>query len=264
MLRFLFYAFPLVVWLMAPLPGFTQDYILGEGDVFTVSVYEQPDLETTVRISGDGKITLPLIGQVAAGDISIKQLAARIEALLADGYIVNPQVNIFMKEFRGRKVTILGEVKSSGVYEIKGYTTLLELISRTGGLTTDAANQAFIHRGGAEKFDKAAITIDLRGLMEEGRAAQNIPIVDGDNIYIPRKERFYLSGEVESPGAYNYEDDLTVIKALTMAGGATDKAAPNRIKIIRNPDGQEHIIKDVRMDMRVQPNDVIVVPESYF
>jgi len=211
---------------------------------------------------------MPLIGQVAAADLSVSKLSSKIEGLLADGYLVDPQVNIFIEEFRSRKVTILGQVNSPGVYEIKGQTTLLELISQADGLTPDAAERAVIHRKkpgqkGSNK-DEKAMQVDLARLMEEGRSSENIFVVDGDNIYIPKKEVFYVSGEVEKPDVYNYEKGLTVIKALTMAGGANEMAAPGRIKIIRIRDGKEHLIKDVKMGMKVRPNDVIVVPESYF
>ncbi len=255
-----------------PAPVAAQDYILGAGDVLTISVYDHPDLTTTVRISGDGMIVLPLIGQVQAGERSLNQLREMVEVRLADGYIVNPQVSIFMEEFRSRTVTILGEVEHPGVYEIKGHTTFLELISQAGGLTKDAARQAFVNRRAAEEEgdrlvlagSRAALVVNLKELMEKGQASQNIDIVAGDNIYIPPKDVFYVSGQVEDPGPYNHEEGLTVIQALTMAGGATDKAATNRIRIIRTKEGKEHLIKEVRLDMRVRPNDVIVVPESYF
>ncbi len=241
-----------------------QDYLLGGGDVVTVSVYEQPDMTTTVRISGDGMISLPLLGQVSADNLTVKQLEEKIELLLADGYVVDPQVHVFVEEFRSRKVTILGEVDSPGVYEIQGRTTILELISKAGGLTENAAYQAIIqNKDKAEAADPVTV-IDLSLLMKEGERSQNIDITDGDHVFIPQKEVFYVSGQVKKPDVYNYEQDLTVIKALTMAGGPTDKAAPNRTRIIRIRDGKEHLIKGARMDMRVLPNDVIMVPESYF
>ncbi len=242
-----------------------QDYILGEGDVLTVSVYDQPDLKSTVRISGDGMISLPLIGQVHATGQSVDQLSHKIETRLADGYLINPHVTIFIDEFRNLKVTILGGIISPGLYELKGQTTLLELISKAGGLTEDAANEAIIRRNTSNnKEGKTVINIDLNELMEKGQISKNITIINGDNIYIPKKKEYYITGEVKSPNAYTYQEGITVIQALTKAGGFSDKAAPSRIKIIRTIDGKEQLLKNVHMDERVQPNDVIVVPESYF
>jgi polysaccharide biosynthesis/export protein len=243
---------------------YAQDYVLGEGDVLTISVYDQPDLQSNVRISGDGMITLPLIGQIAAAGQSVDQLGKKIESRLADGYIIDPHVNIFVEEFRSLKATILGGVQAPGLYELKGQTSLLELISKAGGLTQEAANQAIIQRDQEGSKEKTRITVNLSQLMEQGQASQNISIVNGDNIYIPKKKVFYVTGEVKSPNSYEYEEGLTVIQALTKAGGVNDKAAPGRIKIIRSANGKEELLERVKMDQQVQANDVIVVPESYF
>ncbi|MBC2717943.1 MAG: periplasmic polysaccharide biosynthesis/export protein [Desulfobacteraceae bacterium] len=243
---------------------FAQDYVLGEGDVLTISVYDHPDLRTTVRISGDGMITLPLIGQLSAAGESIEKIGEKIESLLADGYIINPNVNIFIEEFRNRKATILGGVNNPGLYELKGHTTLLELISKAGGLKEKAASEAIIQRDQPDSKQKKIIIVNLFQLMEQGQESLNLSIVNGDNIYIPKKKVFYVTGEVNRPDVYDYEEGLTVIQALTKAGGVNDKAAPTRIHIIRSTDGKEHVREKVKMDLPIQPNDVIVVPESYF
>jgi polysaccharide export outer membrane protein len=209
-------------------------------------------------------ITMPLIGQVAAANISVKKLSEKIETLLADGYIVNPHANIFIEEFRSRKATILGEVESPGLYELEGHTSLLELISKAGGLTENAANRALIHRRQTADQKEQVIRINLQKLMEEGQAPQNLQVIGGDNIFISKKKVFYVTGEVKKPNFYNYEDGLTVIKALAMAGGVSDKAGPGRIKIIRSKDGREQLLEGVKMDQSIKPDDVIVVPESYF
>ena len=241
-----------------------QDYILGEGDVLTISVYGQPDLKSVVRISGDGMITFPLIGQVRAAGRSVDQLSEKIEFLLADGYLINPQVSIFIEEFRNLKATILGNIRSPGLYELSGQTTLLELISKAGGITGNAANEAIIRRIDIETGNQETISVNLNELMEKGRVSDDLSIINGDNVYIPPKKVFYVTGEVKSPAAYTYEEGITVIQALTKAGGFSKTAAPGRIKIIRKTDETEQLLKNVNMDEPVMPNDVIVVPESYF
>ncbi len=256
--------FFIIITLQFSHPAPAQDYLLGAGDVVKISVYEQPDMQTTVRISGDGMISLPLLGQISAENLSVKQLEDKIKRLLADGFIVDPQVHVFVEEFRGRKVTILGEVESPGVYEIQGETSILELVSKANGLTENAAYQAIIQHRGDDKPAAPVTVVDLGRLMKEGQSSENINIIDGDHVFIPKKEVFYISGQVKKPGVYNFEKDLTVIKALTMAGGPTDKASTDRTRIIRTKEGVEHLIKGVRMDMRILPDDVIMVPESYF
>ncbi|RJP84271.1 MAG: periplasmic polysaccharide biosynthesis/export protein [Desulfobacteraceae bacterium] len=264
MKRYFYLTFVLCFLTGCTASAWAQDYILGEGDVLTISIYDQPDLQSTLRISGDGMITLPLIGQVAAAGLSVDQLGKKIESRLADGYIVDPHVNIFVEEFRSLKATILGGVNTPGLYELKGQTSLLELISKAGGLTKEASNQAIIQRNQENNKGKKAITVNLSELMEKGQSSQNLSIVNGDNIYIPKKKVFYVTGEVKSPNSYDYEEGLTVIQALTKAGGVNDKAAPGRIKIIRSTNGKEELLERVKMDLQVEANDVIVVPESYF
>lgn len=245
-------------------PANAQDYILGEGDVLTVTVFGQPDLKSLVRISGDGMVTLPLIGQVRATGKSVDALSNTIEARLADGYLVQPQVTIFIEEFRSLKATILGGVRSPGLYELKGQTTLLELISRAGGLVENVDNNAIIQRNRANPEDKEIITIDLTDLMQKGQMHLDLTILNGDHVFIPQKRLFYVTGQVARPNAYGYESGITVIQALTKAGGLSAKAAPRRISIIRTIDGNEQLLRRVNMNDQVYPDDVIVVPESYF
>ena len=245
--------------------SFAQDYLLGEGDVLKITVYEHDDLTTTARVSGDGEIVIPLIGPVEAKGLSVSQLSEKITELLADGYIINPQVSIFMEEFRSKKATILGQVSKPGLYELQGYMTFLELISKAGGLSKDAGNMAIIKRKSkTSEENNNVIKIDLIKLIEKGDTSLDISIEDGDSIYIKKAEVIYVSGEVKKPDAYKYEEGSTVIKAITIAGGFTAKGSPNKVKIIRKIKGDETVLSDVKMDEPVLPDDIIVVPESFF
>lgn len=239
-----------------------QDYIVGEGDVLKITVYEHPDLTIVARVSGDGNIIFPLLGQVRVEGLTVSEVSEKIARLLSDGYIVDPQVTVFIQEFRSKKATIMGEVNNPGLYQLQGDTTFLELISKAGGLTKDAGERAIIKRK-TSKGNKV-ITIDLKKLIEEGDTSLDINIQDGDSIYISRAGVFYVTGEVKKPDAYKYEEGTTVIKAITMAGGFTDKASTSRVKIIRKKDGKEFVLEKVKMDEPVMPDDVIVVPESFF
>ena len=111
-----------------------EDYIIGPGDVLRVTVYDNNDLETVTRVSDTGAIILPLLGQVKVNELSISQASNKIANLYSDGYIVNPQVSIFVQEFRSKKVIVLGQVNRPGLIELSGPTTFLELLSKAGGL----------------------------------------------------------------------------------------------------------------------------------
>ena len=146
------------------------EYRIGPGDVLNITVYDNDDLETMVRVGADGKIIFPLLGQVEVKDLSISQVSDKITQLLADGYLVNPQVNVFVKEFRSKKVVVLGRVRSPGLVELSGPISFLELVSKAGGLEKDAGDTATIKR---KKEDQdTVIVVDLLSLLEGGDLTQ--------------------------------------------------------------------------------------------
>lgn len=254
-----------VLILSNPLYSYCQDYIIGEGDVLKITVYDHDDLTTVTRVSGEGTIIFPLIGKIEVKGLTLIQIAEKISKLLADGYIINPQVNIFIQEFRSKKAFIMGEINKPGLYVLPGQTTFLALLSEAGGLTKDAGDKAIIKRKtNPDSSDENIITVDLKMLIEKGDTSLDIPIMDSDSVYITKAGVFYVTGEVKKPDAYKFEEDTTVIKAITMAGGFTDKASKSRVKIIRKSEGKEKVIEKASMNEPVLPDDVIVVPESFF
>lgn len=262
---FFFILLPLFILLPTANLFPVQDYIVGEGDVLKITVYDHDDLTTVARVSGDGYITFPLIGHVKVSGMTLPLISQKIASLLADGYIINPQVNIFIQEFRSKKAFIMGEVNKPGLYVLPGQTSFLSLISEAGGLTKDAGDKAMIKRNSNTKDkNEDIITIDLKRLIKEGDTSLDVPIMDGDSVYIEKAGVFYVTGEVKKPDAYKYEKGTTVIKAITMGGGFTDKASKSRVKIIRKINGEEKVLEKVNMDEPVLPDDVIVVPESFF
>lgn len=247
-----------------PLIAFSEEYTIGEGDVLDIKVYENDDLSTTVRVSSNSTIRVPLLGEISIKDLTVSQVSSKIERLYADGYLVSPQVDVFIKEHRSKKAVILGQVKNPGQYEIRGKVTILEFISTAGGLTTDAGGTATIKRLSASGENKDQIVLDLEKLIKKGDVSLNILVQDNDNIYISKAKTYYVSGEVTKPNQYVYEQDLTVIKAITMAGGFSKIAAKDKVQIIRVIKGEKKILEKVDMDEPVLPDDVIVVPESFF
>ena len=180
MMRFVFLLLTVAgFWFLGNTECGAQDYRVGESDVLQITVYDHDNLKTTTRVNRDGSISFPLIGKVEVLGLSLSQIEEKIAALLADGYIVSPQVHIFIEDFRSRV--------------------------------------------------------------------------------------FYVTGEVKKPDAYKYEDDTTLIKAITVAGGFSDIASKTKIKILRkDEEGKEVIIERARLDEHILPDDVIVVPESFF
>jgi polysaccharide export outer membrane protein len=243
----------------------SSDYVVGKGDVLKIMVYDNPDLETVTRVGGDGLILFPLIGEVEVDGLTVGRVAETIARKLAQGYLLDPQVNVFVEEFRSQKAIIMGQIKLPGLYEMSGPTTLAELISKAGGVTADAGDTATVKRQpetpGAEE---ALLSVNLKELLEKRNPNVNFNVRDGDSVFIPKAGVFYVTGQVKKPDAYKYEEGTSVIKAITMAGGFTELASERRIKIIRKSGEQEKVLEKVPLHAPVMPDDVIVVPESFF
>ncbi|CAK8716968.1 Polysaccharide export outer membrane protein [Candidatus Electronema aureum] len=247
------------------LPAIAEDYQIGSGDVLSITVYGYDELKTKVRVSETGTIEFPLIGTVQLGGIKTSAASRKIEEMLSEGYIVKPQVQIYIEEFKSKKVAALGPFNKPGLIELSGPTTLLELISKAGGLQKDAGETITVTReevGGGQKN----ITIEVKKLIDEGDAASNIPILGGETIAVAKGEPpvCYLTGQVKKPGAYPWTKNSNVLKMVSLAGGFTGMAAESRIKLVRVTNGKKQVMEEVGMDTLVQPDDVIEVPESFF
>lgn len=257
------------------LPG-GSDYRIGRQDLLEIRVFDLDQLNQTVRVADDGSITLPLLGRLAVAGLSKTDLEALIARLLEARYVRDPQVTIFVKEYESKKVAVSGAVKRPGTYEMLGQKTLLEMLSLAGGLDRDLGREIIIFR---RKDDGATerVSVDLNRLVYEGDPALNLAVEPGDIIYVPAVEtvRIFVSGAVRNPNLYEVPraEPVTVLKAITLAGGTTDRAAERRTQIIRvGPSGARVTIAvDLRKvkkgqseDPILQKDDLVLVPEGFF
>jgi len=180
---------------------------------------------------------------------------------LADGYLVHPMVNVFVNEFRSKNVVVLGQVNTPGLIELRGPTTLLQLLSKAGGLKEDSGDTATIKRD--KNGRKEVIVVNLVALFR-GTLTSNLSIHDGDIVVVSKGGMCYVTGEVKSPGVYPCKNQATVLKLIALAGGFNGKAAKSSVNIVRVVDGKKTIIKDVDLQTSLLPNDVIVVPEGFW
>lgn len=248
--------------------SYSQEYEVGEGDLLRISVYDNPDLTTEVRVSGDGKIFVPPIGEVFVNGLTATGVGHKIAQLLKDGYINNPQVSIFIAEYKSKKVTALGEFNKPGLVELKGNSRLMEVISNAGGITSHAGDMVFIQRkinkpGSVDHTKEISIPVNLIKLLERGDVSLNLLVLDGDSIYVPRAAFVFVTGEVKTPGTYKITPGLTVLRSVALAGGFTPKAAEGRTEIIRKTPAGEVTFR-AKMDDLVQSEDIVLVPESFF
>jgi polysaccharide export outer membrane protein len=195
--------------------------------------------------------------------------------LTDEGYFKHPQITVTIETYRSRKLFIIGEVRSPGTYPLSGNMNLVEAIARAGSTLPSASGEAVIvHAGenatgptmpaGENDKDMDVIRVSLRQL-ENGELSQNAALRDGDTIFVPRAQSIYVSGQVKNAGAFTLQQqNTTVLQALAMAGGVTDRGATNRITITRVVDGVKKEIHGVKLTDIVQPNDTIVVPSRFF
>ena len=250
----------------------TADYQIGPRDVLEIRVFGLDDLDQNVRVTENGTISLPLIGEIAAGGRTRTGLETALEEALAR-FLTNPQVTVFIREYRSQRFSVMGAVQRPGTYEMVGRKTLLEAIADAGGINLqESSGMANVLRPG---FDGAPIQIDLRQLLEEGYSAFNIDISPGDTIHLLSKKRFsiYVYGQVRTPGQYELREDVTLLQAISLAGGLADRAAKTKISILRRkPDGEQEkiqvnlqdIIDGKKPDTPIRPGDIIIVPETFF
>lgn len=258
---------PLLVLLTFLLPFLPHEsaaktYIVGPGTVLKVSVYEHDDLNSVVQVAEDGSVVLPLIGRVQVQKLTIPQVTEKITKELANGYLINPQVNVFVENYQSRKVAVLGHVNKPGLIELSGQTSLLEIISSAGGLTSEAGDTVSIKR--QTDNQEKVIVVDLASLIKGGDMSQNIQIQENDSVYVSKAGMCFITGQVKQPGTFVCGSDVTVLKLVALASGFTGKANKNGVSIVRIVEGKKQTLKDVDLDTKLVAEDVVVVPESFF
>jgi polysaccharide export outer membrane protein len=256
-------------------PSFVKEYRIGPKDLLEITVFELPELNQTVRVSEDGTITLPLLGAVKIDGLTKDELEQRISSLLEEKYLKNPRVSVFIREYQSKLVAVIGAVEKPGMYELIGRFTLLQMISKAGGLKESASNEIFVIRDG-EKGETTSIAIDLDELMINGNPKLNIPLQPNDVINVPvdKLMSVYVFGAVRNPGKIEVKlsKKITLLQAVGNAGGLADNAKKSGIQLKRKDrkTGKEtqikvnlgDIIKGKRRDIELQEGDVIIIPES--
>jgi len=239
-------------------------YPLGVGDVVRVSVYQQPDMATDIRVSELGTITVPLLGPVPVAGVTAKRVEDRIASLLKSrGLVRDPQVIVTVLQFKSRQVSVLGFVSRPGRYALEeGTYRLTDVLALAGGTLLDGADTVTLVRTIGGKTQK--LEIDLPSLFKSGDFSANPVILGGDSIYVARAPLFYIYGEVNRPGMFRLDKDINLMQALSMGGGVTQRGTEKNVQIRRrNANGDYDMVKGA-LNERIQPNDVIFVRESLF
>ncbi|MCC5810572.1 MAG: SLBB domain-containing protein [Ectothiorhodospiraceae bacterium] len=240
-------------------------YTLGVGDRVRVMVYGEDDLHTEAEVAGNGTISIPLLGRVHVLDLSAREAAEHIESRLErGGFLQNAHVNVLVDEYRSNTLAVLGQVNQPGRLMMDGPMTLTEALALAGGVSNDGSERVILlrtERDGRQLRQE----YNLRELLDvQADNSEQVPLRNGDTIYVPRADRFYVYGEVQEPGNYVLDRPLTVRQALSVGGGLSANASRRGLTVYRQqPDGSVEEAS-VGLDDRVQDGDVIFVRERWF
>ena len=246
-------------------PG-TTTYRLGSGDLVELSVFRVDELNRKVRVNADGQIMLPLLGLINVGGLSVLEVESLIASKLAEDYLQNPQVSLFVEEYRSQEIAVMGAVDKPNVYSVTQSRSIFEMLSLAGGLSKTAGDVIRIktkqmnpESGQVEMVD---LIISLNTLLAGDGPAASFRLAGGDSILIPEAGFVTVEGAVVKPGSYKMEGQTSVLKAVAMAGGIPWTGKQNQIKVIRKT-GSELIVIDVDLsDVRERPNNDIVLQDG--
>jgi len=256
----------LAVWLPTA-TAVGPDYRIGTDDVLAISVWDQKDLDQVVSVRPDGKISLPLVGEMEAGGSTVADLAARLTTQYSKT-VRGAQVTVSVREIRSRTVFFLGGVVRPGPMQLTQELTVLQALSSVGGPIPSAdLESAFVLRG------QKRIPVNLLMILQKGDMSQNVNLQPGDTVVVPNADSVYVLGEVKTPGQVKYTKGLTVMTAIAGAGGFTPFASARRVTVVRGDGAKREVLRvnvnDIMSDpeyrdVPLKPNDVITVPQRLF
>lgn len=252
-----------------PSASSASTYAVGPGDELKVTIFDEPQLSGSYKVDTDGSISYAILGRVTVGGRTVRDIETLLTKMLSDGYVNRPTVTVEVTEYRSKTIFVMGEVKTPGQYPLTGDSTLMEILAQAGSLTANASDELRVLRprdpatvtGPALPDDSnaaAIMTVNIRDI-EEGRFGSNIALQNGDTVFVPEAKRFYINGQVRSPGSFLLAREMTVEQAIAVAGGLTERGSRRGIKIRREIKPGQFKEFDVRMTDKVQPGDTIIV-----
>jgi polysaccharide export outer membrane protein len=248
----------------------SAEYLVGPHDVLNIVVFGEEDLKRQVTLDSGGSFDFPYAGRIEASGLTARAIGNEVATKLKSFY-VNPQVTVEVAKFRSQNVFVFGQVHAPGQYALTGNMSILEAIAAAGSPTTAAASHVVVSRPSgseprlpnAEAGGGSSFRVTMKEL-QSGQLPAGFKLRDGDTVTIPKAESIFVTGQVKMPGPYVMDGELTVMQAIAMAGGATDKGAPNRLRIFRSIEGKQQEVKGLKLSDVVKPGDTIHVPTRRF
>ncbi|AZZ92498.1 polysaccharide export protein EpsE [Hahella sp. KA22] len=240
------------------------NYRLAPGDAIRINVFQQPDLTLDTRISENGSITYPLIGSLQLGGETLAAAEQQIAAGLRQGkYVKDPQVTITLLEIRGNQVSVLGQVSRPGRFPLETQKTRLsDVLAMAGGVTASGSDIVVV--SGIREGRPFHKEVDFPAIFAQGERNANIQVAGGDVIFVDKAPVYYIYGEVQRPGVYRVERNMTVQQALAQGGGVSLRGTDNGIKVYRKDAKGDVELKESELYDLVRADDVIYIRESLF
>lgn len=242
---------------------------LGNGDLLDIGVYGVTDLSQTIRINDAGDISFPLIGVCHLAGLTTDQARRVLESKLVEGGFLNdPHVSIFVKEYATQGISVMGEVTRPGIYPLLGSPRLFDVIAAAGGLTPSAGRAVtLIHRDHPQEPQTVTFDSDL-----SSASADNVSVFPGDTVVVSKANLVYVVGDVGLPGGFTMSNNesVSVLQAVALAHGANKTAALGKSKIIRKsakgyeevPIPLDKILSAKAPDTVLEAGDIVFVPSS--
>lgn len=243
-------------------------YRIGSGDVLKLNVFGRTEVSGTHTVGPDGRITVPIMGDVLLGDLTRDDALALIDKRLHE-FFSHPLATLSIEQYTSNQVTVLGRVERAGMQKFANPPTLIEVLASAGAMPI-LDKQATLTRCAIMRGRDKLIWVDLKSLLN-GDPSYNIRMKKGDIVFIPDSSdtAVYVLGSVPKPGSYRLTPRMTVLDVLAQAGGPNDDAAPQQIGVYRAGAKQVEIIAfsdlvDVgrRVNYGLEDGDVVFIPKS--
>lgn len=253
----------LVISALSAILAQAADIPLGPGDALKIAVFGNPDLSLETKVSEAGSITFPLVGEVDVKGLSTAEAEKKIGGrLISGGFLRTAQVNIMVTELQSQQVSMLGQVLHPGRYPINGTRTVTDMLAVAGGVSPDGGDTATIIRTRNGKTHKQII--NLVEMIHSADMTANLDLMNGDMVYVDRAPKFYIYGEVQHPGGYRLERNMSVTQALSIGGGLTPRGTERGLRVKRRDANGKTETFSVKNDDELRADDVVYVKESLF
>ncbi len=271
-----------IIFLFMPMAAIAAGYVIGDEDVLQISVWGNPELSVTVPVRPDGKISVPLLGDVQATGVTPQELKVKLEQGMVK-FVKSPVVSVIVTAINSFKVYVFGEgisrgagsgtvqgaAATTGVITLKKNTTLIQLLAQLGSLRNADLKNAYVLREGQK------LPVDFVQLVTKGDISHDVQLASNDVIYIPDNydQRIRVTGAVRTPVILPYSEGMTALDAVLSAGGFTEYASQNGVVVVRKEGGKiknidvklrDVMYGDINKNVLLLPGDIVMVHSNIF